>query len=197
MLFDASPSNRVVASRLERKLAESSDQPLLFKDSIPEYGGCRYLLQCDAASPDSLLLSIGFSQDTAREIDVTHDEAVEALQQHIGPCASVQNTPLPGYHFSVTVDVPQLRTCTRDQQTRWIERLASIRLALQGAPLRCGCVPAALTQVRTTRGAGMTPTTGPCWCGGWRMATTGHRTPCCRYTPLQMAHGTVARHQTV
>lgn len=137
MLFDASPSNRVVASRLERKLAEPADQPLVFKDTIPEYGGCRYLLQCESAAPDALLLSIGFSQDTAREIDITHDEAVEALQQHIGPCARLHDPPVPGYHFSVVVDVPQLRACPRDQQARWIERLASIRLALQGAPLRC------------------------------------------------------------
>lgn len=137
MLFDASPSNRVVASRLERKLAEPADEPLIFKDSVPEYGGCRYLLQCDSATPDALLLSIGFSQDTAREIDVTHDEAVEALQQHIGPCASVRDTPVAGYHFSVVVNVPQLRACMRDEQARWIERLASVRLALQGAPLRC------------------------------------------------------------
>ncbi len=137
MLFDASPSNRILTSRLERKLAETPEQPLVFQDIIPEYGGCRYKMQCDAAQPDVLLLSIGFSQDTAREIDVTHDEAVEALQQHVSPCATVQETPVTGYHFTISVDVPQLRASEGSQRVQWIARLSSIRLALQGLPLRC------------------------------------------------------------
>jgi hypothetical protein len=87
MLF--APANRVITTRLERKLAELPDNPLYFEDRVTEFGDCRYLLRCETACPAKVLVCIGFGQDTAQEIDATHDEAVEAVESYVGEVMGV------------------------------------------------------------------------------------------------------------
>jgi len=105
--------------------------------SFTEFDDVRYQLSSAAAAPQLLDLSLALPCDSAGELGAAAlpPGAAEAVREAFGELAPAAPQPAPGFNLTLRVDLGRLPPAGEAREAA-VERLASLRALVLGAPLR-------------------------------------------------------------